>query len=182
MTDDRLPIKIDSTSNGEYRPLPVPKLLRKAHDLANRRLTENARRTGISRRAFVNGLCGAATTLAAFNTVFAARGNLGGRFALPAEAALDMAAAEDSLAGDEFIFDVQTHLIEPKGGWRQSNPGFERILRWWPQGDCGESDPVDCYSAAHYLKEVFHDSDTTMAVLSFIPAPADRNPLSMAEA
>ncbi len=182
MTDERLPIKIDSTSNGEYRPLPVPKLLRLANELAARRLTDNARRIGVSRRSFVNGLCGAATTLATFNGAFAARGNLGGRFQVPAEAAFDTAAAQDSLAGEEFIFDVQTHMIEPNGLWRQTNPRFERILRWWPQGACGESDPVDCYSAEHYIREVFYDSDTTMAVLSFVPAPPDRNPLSMAEA
>ncbi len=182
MRQGRLPIKIDSTSNGEYRPIPVPAHLRKAHALAQELLTDNARKSGIPRRAFLNGLCGAATTLAAFNTAFAAKGNQGGRFILPKDAALDGEAAQAALSGDEFIFDVQTHMVEPQGGWRQRNPGFERVLAWWPQGSCGESDPVDCYSAAHYVHEVFHNSDTDMAVMSFIPAPPDRNPLSMAEA
>ncbi len=187
MKDDdypRLPVKIDSTSNGEYRPLILGPTLQRANELAVQRLSDNARRSGLNRRHFLNSLCGVATTLATFNTAFAARSNLGGSFDLPAEAPLDQAAAASSLAGDEFIFDVQTHMIENTGAWRQKprSRGWERILKWWPQGSCGESDPVDCYSAEHYIKEVFYDSDTTMAVMSFVPAPMDRNPLSLEEA
>lgn len=67
MTDDQggLPIKLDETSNGELPPTSVDPDLARAKDLAAARLTEFARRTGVKRRAFLAGLCGAATTLLA---------------------------------------------------------------------------------------------------------------------
>ena len=42
-------------------------------------------------------------------------GNTGGRYRLPAEAPFEPAAAAEGLAGDEFIFDVQTHMVDPAG-------------------------------------------------------------------
>jgi len=180
---DRLPIKIDATSNGEFEPVPDPPPLRRAKAWAVQQISDNARRLGLPRRRFLTSLCGAATTLATFNAAHAARGNGGGRYSLPKEAPFEPAAAAQALAGDEFIFDVQTHMVDPSGPWRR-NAGkrFERVLAWWPQGACGEADPTDCYDGAHLIKEVFLDSDTDMAVLSFIPAPPERNPLSLAEA
>lgn len=179
----KLPIKIDSTTNGEYAPMPVGRTIARATELAARRITENARRTGQERRAFLAGLCGAATTLLTLNQAFAAKGNTGGRFEVPAEAALDSSAAAQRLAGDEFIFDAQTHLVEPDAPWRDGPAaGWARTFTSWPQGACGEADPVACYDADHFVREVFLDSDTDMALLSFVPSPPGENPLSMAEA
>jgi len=182
--DPLLPIKMDSTSNGEFLPLALPKRLQAAQAMAADRLTAQARRLGQSRRGFLGSLCGAATTLLAFNHAHAAIGNLGGRFAVDPEAALDPAAAEATIgANGDLIFDVQTHLVDPKGAWRNNaGRGFERVLAWWPQGSCGLPDPTECYDAHHFIKEVFLDSDTDLAVLSFIPAPDLYNPLSAKEA
>ena len=85
--------------------------------------------------------------------------------------------------GDEFIFDVQTHMVDPAGAWR-ANAGryWERILASFPQGSCGDRDPVDCFSAEQFIKHVFLDSDTELAVLSFVPELPERNPLSLEEA
>jgi len=179
----RLPIKVDTTSNGEFEPVPLPETWRQAKAWAARRLSAQARRLGLPRRRFLASLCGAASTLATFNAANAAVGNTGGRYRLPAEAAFEPAAAAESLAGDEFIFDVQTHMVDPAGPWRRNRGRrFERVLAWWPQGACGEADPTDCYDGEHLIKEVFLDSDTDMAVLSFIPAPPAQNPLSLEEA
>lgn len=178
-----LPIKIDATSNGEYAPRPVGPTLVRANEVALARAADVARRLGQSRRGFLASLCGAATTLLTLNEAFAARGNTGGRFNVLREGVFDGAAAAQTLAGPEFILDSQTHLVEPNGAWRTGQSrGWEQTLRAWPQAACGEADPVACYSADHFLKEVFLDSDTAVGVLSFVPsAPAD-NPLSMAEA
>ena len=76
MTDwgsDRLPIKIDPTSNGEYRPVPLEAYLQRANALAAERITEHAARTGVGRRAFLQSVCGAATTLWTLNEAFAAK-------------------------------------------------------------------------------------------------------------
>jgi uncharacterized protein len=179
----RLPIKIDPTSNGEFRPVPVSDVVARANALAATQIGVHAKRVGMARRAFMQSLCGAATTLLTLDHAFAARGDGGGRFVLPKEAGFETAAAADTLAGDEFIFDVQTHMVDPAGAWR-ANAGryWERILASFPQGSCGDRDPVDCFSAEQFIKHVFLDSDTELAVLSFVPELPERNPLSLEEA
>jgi hypothetical protein len=183
-TDDRaLPIKIDSTSNGEFRPVRLSKTLTQANMLARERIRVHAKRLGVSRRSFLRSLCAAATSLGTLNEAFAAEGKTGGGFRLPKEATYESAAARSVLGGDEFIFDVQTHLVDPAGKWR-TNAGkyWEQILTHFPQGACGQHDPVDCFSADQFIKHVFMDSDTDLAVLSFVPELPDRNPLSLKEA
>ena len=59
---------------------------------------------------------------------------------------------------------------------------WEQILSHFPQGACGDHDPVDCFSAEQFIKHVFMDSDTDLAVLSFVPELPERNPLSLKEA
>ena len=178
-----LPIKVDPTSNGEFRPVPRTETLARANALACERIGEHARRVGVGRRAFLQSLCGAATTLWTLNEALAGQGNTGGSFRLPKEAAYETAAAESALAGNEFIFDVQTHMVDPAGKWR-ANAGkyWEQILAHFPQGTCGARDPVDCFSAEQFIKHVFMDSDTDLAVLSFVPELPERNPLSLEEA
>ena len=182
-TDLALPIKVDSTSNGEFRPVPLTKTLAQANALARERIGTHAKRLGVGRRAFLETLCAAATTLGTLNEAFAARGNTGGSFRLPKEATYESAAARSALAGDEFIFDVQTHMVDPAGKWR-TNAGkyWEQILAYFPQGACGDRDPIDCFSAEKFIKHVFMDSDTDLAVLSFVPELPERNPLSLKEA
>jgi hypothetical protein len=185
MADDdgsALPIKIDSTSNGEYRPIPLSETLRRANALAAARITENARRTGTSRRRFLAGLCGAATTLLAYNEAHAWRGNTGGVFAVPREAAFEPDAAAQAIGGRELIFDVQTHMVEPDGAWRRGRPNAMAWLARTPQGSCGEADFLRCYDSRHFVKEIFLDSDTDIAVLSFVPELPESNPLSLQEA
>ena len=150
-----LPIKIDSTSNGEFVPVPLPDALVRAGREATRRLTDNARRTGQDRRTFLGSLCGAATTLLTYNEAFAHQGHRGGSFVVDPASAFDSAQAQSQLAGSEFIFDVQLHMVDAKGQWREGRgKAFERFLAWIPQGKCGETDPVDCFSARHLIKEV----------------------------
>jgi hypothetical protein len=110
-----LPVKVDSTSNGEFRPVPLTEHVARANKEAERRIGEHAKRVGIGRRAFLQSLCGAATTLLTLNDAFAALGNIGGLFRMPDESAFETAAAAEALAGDEFIFDVQTHMVDPAG-------------------------------------------------------------------
>src|SRR5688572_15805173 len=94
-----LPIKVDSTSNGEFRPVPLAQSVAAANALALDRIGEHARRVGVGRRAFLQSVCGAATTLLTLDEAFAAQGNTGGIFRLPREAAFEPAAAEAAIAG-----------------------------------------------------------------------------------
>src|SRR3546814_10837570 len=49
----RLPIKLDTTSNGEFMPVPLDGANRRANRLAQQWASENARRRGLGRRAFM---------------------------------------------------------------------------------------------------------------------------------
>ena len=93
-----LPVKVDATSNGEFRPVPLTKDVARANIEAELRIGENAKRIGMGRRAFLQSLCGAATTLLTLNEAFAALGNTGGLFRVRKEGALETAAAAEALA------------------------------------------------------------------------------------
>lgn len=175
----RLPIKVDSATNGEYAPEPLDRLARAANDLARQRVDQAARRLGQSRRAFLKTLAGSAATLLAFNEVHAAAGARGGYFALSDQAAFEPAQAAECLAGDEFIFDIQTHCVDPSGDWRRGASGerWARVLEqvFAQRHKCAE-DGYACYSAEQLIKEVFLDSDTSAAVVSALWGGRDSNP------
>jgi len=151
----RLPIKLDSTSNGEFAPVPLWPANLEANRLAHEAAAENSKHLACSKRTFLTSACGAASTLLAFNAANAAAGRTGGFFDLPKEAALDLqlARAQVGPAKQEFILDVQGHFIDtPKG-----NPK----------------------SAEVFLKDVFMDSDTDVMVLSFVPSTRDAEPVTI---
>ncbi len=171
----RLPIKLDSTSNGEFAPVPLGAAARHARQLAADASADAARRTGLSRRGYLASLMGAAATLTAFDRAFAAAGFRGGRYDLPREAPFELAAAHSALASEDFIFDVQLHHVNPKGAWRKT--AGPNAFRGMPNSNCGKTDHVECFSSEAMLKDVFLDSDTAMGVLSHVPGGADTNPL-----
>ncbi|MFH0344358.1 MAG: amidohydrolase, partial [Chromatiales bacterium] len=70
----RLPIKLDTTTNGEFAPIPLAPVHHQARRLASDLSTENAKRRGVSRRSFLVSTCGAASTLLAMNAAYAAAG------------------------------------------------------------------------------------------------------------
>lgn len=186
----RLPIKIDSTSNGEFEPVALDPRNAKANALAHEWVSENARRKSASRRAFMMSTCGAATTLMAVNHANAAHAKLGGRFEMPAEASLDEDAALSALGGEEFIFDVQGHYVNPNGAWLKNLPDTARPLSGFSTECSQEAKAADqdgrgylqCFGAEEFIKDVFMDSDTDMMVLSFVPSTRDSEPLTIEEA
>jgi uncharacterized protein len=183
----RLPIKLDTTSNGEFEPVPLEPIHHHANRLAHDSASAAARRTGLDRRGFLVSACGAASTLLAFNAAYAAVGRTGGYFELPADAAFDPALAEASLGGDEFIFDVQGHFVNPHGAWLEQLPPDARPLAFFEGADCpagvGEGRAyLNCFSSDQFIQDVFLDSDTDLMVLSFVPSTADAEPLTIEEA
>jgi len=151
----RLPIKLDSTSNGEFAPVPLWPANVEANRLAHETAAMNARQLGCSKRAFLTSSCGAASTLLAFNAANAAAGRTGGFFDLPRDAALDMqlARAQVGPAKNEFILDVQGHFIDT------------------PKGNSKNADV--------FVKDVFMDSDTDVMVLSFVPSARSAEPVTI---
>ncbi|MFT5133126.1 MAG: putative TIM-barrel fold metal-dependent hydrolase [Gammaproteobacteria bacterium] len=178
----RLPIKLDSTSNGEVQPVALDKPAEHANQSASELVSVVAKRLGRSRREFLVSLSGAAATLVGMNQGFADTGKRGGYYAVNEEAVYEHELAAASLQGDEFIFDVQLHHVNPEGPWRGHFDMFESLLKDWPQNNCGLEDKVACYSGEHLVKEVFFDSDTDLAVLSMGPAMPDQVTLTIDDA
>jgi uncharacterized protein len=179
--DPGLPIKFGPVSNGEYDPHPLPPVLQETIRRARELCDRNARRAGMSRREFLLSASGAAATLFALNacTREAARQagrEPGGGYEVSPEATLDPEAAMEEVGGEEFVFDVQGHLLE-----YDLNPATRDPVQFWtrfPQQSCGEDDPRDCFSIEHFMEEMFLKSDTSMLVVSSLPLPPD-GPLSL---
>ena len=148
----RLPIKLDTTSNGEYEPVPLAPVNVEANRLAQENASVHAKKLGRSRRRFMVSACGAASTLLAFNQ---AHGTSGGFYDLHREAALDeqLARVQTGPAKGELIFDVQGHFVDtPKGNAKGPEV---------------------------FIKDVFMDSDTDLMVLSFVPSTRDAEPVTI---
>jgi hypothetical protein len=181
--EPRLPIKLDTTSNGEFEPVALPRDAVLANRHARERARVNAQRLGLSRRSFLASACGAATTLLAMNEVFAAERPRGGRYAIPPEAALEPELAEAVLSSSQLVFDVQGHHVNPGRPWRQRSGFWRQAIESFPFSDCGDPDPIACFSGERFVKEVFLDSDTDLAVLSFVPEPDEASaPITLEEA
>ncbi|MFQ5982844.1 MAG: amidohydrolase family protein [Woeseiaceae bacterium] len=184
----RLPIKLDTTSNGEFAPIPLSIANTQANRLAREKAAINARRMGVDRRTFLVSSCGAASTLLAFNEVNAASGKQGGAFDIDASAAEDPEIAVAQLEGREFIFDVQGHFVDPNGKWIRDDPSRGEVFKFADKTNCalaeepGENSHLACLGPDEFVKDVFLDSDTDMMVLSFVPSTREAEPLTIEEA
>ena len=183
----RLPIKLDATTNGEFAPIPLAPVHRHARALALDAAAQNARRLGVSRRAFLVSACGAASTLLAMNRAYAARGARGGHYDIDPEAALDLQLARSTLDKRDFIFDVQGHFVNPTGAWLKTLPPDARPLRFTENKACAaDTAPglgyLKCIGPDEFIKDVFLDSDTDLIVLSFVPSTRKGEPLTIEEA
>ncbi len=184
----RLPIKIDSTSNGEFAPIPVPRINEQANRLALDMATENAKRKGLSRRQFFVSSCGAASTLLAFNQANAYAGKHGGYYDLRFVSALDEDSATADVGGNEFICDVQGHYVNPNGDWMKSIPPFARPYAETEKSACESGEYLhyytylDCLAEHEFIKDIFLDSDTDIMVLSFGPSARENEPVTIEDA
>ncbi|MET0595853.1 MAG: amidohydrolase family protein [Polyangiaceae bacterium] len=168
-----LPVKIDSTTNGEFWPRPLDPRLARNLGKARQCAVDHARRLGVSRREYLQSTCGAALAFLAVNEL----GCRGGGYAVTSESALDKAVADRTLAGREFIFDVQTHAVSAaRPWWDIPRPSLADFLKNTPRASCGGSHWAQCFTDDVLIKEVFLHSDTNLAVLSALwgyPSPIE---------
>jgi predicted TIM-barrel fold metal-dependent hydrolase len=203
------PVDVLPCSNDEYFPLPPSKEQIGIMRLQSEEIERYRRKFNMSRRAFVRT---AAATAIGFWAIDAVRKGEYGNYGFAQNATTDACDLEwDGKKGSErltnlpgeFIFDVQSHHVDPEGQWRITNPGFHAFFAAvWPQsswalgepgglredgsirggGEGGEVDPIQNLSRHHYLKELYLDSATTATVLSVVPtSPDTRNPLPLEE-
>src|SRR5262245_54225200 len=168
------PIPTRIASNEEFIP-PPQSPEQKAYEARLAELSaQAARRQGLSRRSFLRTGSGMAAALLALNQVF------GDCYDVSAAEVEDPKAFEERWPKDQFIFDIQTHHVDVSRKWYEDTPQGRRVLLFFqmlrPRLDVKES--LDLLNRVHYVKEIFGDSDTIMAVISGVPTREwDKNPL-----
>jgi uncharacterized protein len=128
----------------------------------------------MDRRRFLRTGPGMATALIAMNEVF------GTFFDVSAAEAKEPEAFEEKWPKDQFIFDIQTHHVDVSRKWYDDTPDGKRVASFFRMLRRGKTieDTLDQLNRVHYVKELFGDSDTVMAVISGVPSREwDKNPL-----
>jgi predicted TIM-barrel fold metal-dependent hydrolase len=179
------PVWLGNRSNGEYYRQQTPREEQMRQEIF-RRADAEAPRHGLDRRSFLASSFGIATTLTVINEMGckSSDNNTGpacspeagyatpqgtAPFVVPPPTTCD---ASQYLAGDEFIFDVQTHCFDA-GEWRTRNIVYPTFLNLLGQGAswcANEKNVLDCFDPQHYAELMFVDSDTTMSVITSWPA------------
>jgi predicted TIM-barrel fold metal-dependent hydrolase len=168
------PIPSRIASNEEFIPPPQSRQ-QKEYEIRLAHISERAaKRRGLSRRDFLRTGSGMAAALVALNEVF------GPCYEVAAEEVDDPQAFEERWPKDQFIFDIQTHHVDVSRKWYDDTPDGRRAVAFFqmlrPRLQLEET--MDALNRAHYVKEIFGDSDTTMAVISGVPSRDwDKNPL-----
>jgi uncharacterized protein len=126
--------------------------------------TDAARRVSRSFGAWAGSRRGTAAGLLALNAE-------AGRdfYRVPAAAALDEAAAAAALGGDETVIDVQTHFVADRPECRPWHTNIRALYQAVRPGWWRGMDGLVAYDLAEYLRCVFVESETALAVLTSAP-------------
>ncbi len=158
-TGEGTPIPTQIVSNEEYPPLPQTTDQKRVETRIKELATDFAARLGMTRRDFLRTSGGMATGFLAMNEVF------GQNYRVELAEALDPAAYKEMWPKQEFIFDAQTHHVKDS----ITGPTMFRVLT----GKAGLNPDLagitpgpDTLHRANFVKEIFFDSDTVMAVMS----------------
>lgn len=145
---------------------------------------ESAARLGWSRRQFLTSSVGMAAGIVALQACSdeARRADPsvttgpGGTFSVPPTAVTEpsLATSSTQLPAGSLLIDVQNHVLD-----YELNPQAPTFGGSFPQASCDAGDPRLCFTPERWIDLVFRQSDTTMAVLSAIPAVGDANPLTI---
>jgi predicted TIM-barrel fold metal-dependent hydrolase len=160
------PIPTQIVSNGEYLPPRQSATQKKVEARINELADANARRLGLNRRQFLRTGCGMAAAFVAMNEIY---GNV---FQVsPAEAREpEIAQARAQGLAGQFIFDVQTHFVRDDFD-HKALLGLAKYAseHWNPKLKEEGVSSLARYKFQNYVKEVFYDSDTSLALLSGAP-------------
>jgi predicted TIM-barrel fold metal-dependent hydrolase len=159
-----LPGFLELRATDEYAPPPRTPAERRAVARVLACGEPAARRLGVARHAWAAGRCGTAAGLLALNA------EAGQEFyRVPPEAALDPRAADAALGGDEVVIDVQTHFVADRPACRPWHARiralYEAVRPGWWSGMQG----LLAYDVAAYLRCVFVESETAVAILTSAP-------------
>lgn len=169
-----LPIPTQIVSNEEFDPpdqTPEQKRVETALEVI---AADASRRLGVSRREFLTSSGGMAAAFLAMNAVWGCK-----VFDVSPDEVFEPGAYAEKWPKNQFIFDVQTHHV---AAGRQ--PDVPPLLDFRKYGAVmgnealkGTEPKWDDLYLANYIKEIFLDSDTLIAVITGLPAKDERNNL-----
>jgi predicted TIM-barrel fold metal-dependent hydrolase len=157
------PIPTQVVSNGEFNPLPQTPQQKRVEARIKELADDLGRNHGMNRRQFLSSSAGMAAAFIAMNDVF-------GPIYKVALAEATSPGLADELAGNlssQFIFDCQTHFV--RDDYTTDITGLAKYAKshWNPQMQ-GEM-TLDRFKFGNYVKEIYVDSDTDVAILSGSP-------------
>src|SRR6185295_3288628 len=160
----RSPVPTQIVSNGEYNPLPQTREQQQVEARIKDLADDLGRRHGMDRRRFLASTAGMAAAFLAMNEVFGALFDVA-----PAEAQTPgMADRRAKALAGQFIIDDQTHFV--RDDFKQD--GLLDLAKYahqhWNPALAG-SNSLARYKFENYIKEIFVDSDTKIALLSGAP-------------
>ena len=161
------PVPTQIVSSDEYMPPPQSEKQREVEARLKEMAGRLARRHGLSRRRFFQTASGMAASFVAMNQVY---GNL---FDVSvAEAATpDMADQRAEALAGQLVIDDQTHFLRDDTRLM----GFVKMRETvgkagWNKALSDKEQTIDDLKYSNYVKEIFMDSDTKVAVLSNSPS------------
>src|SRR5262245_2997868 len=161
------PVPTQIVSSDEYMPVPQSEKQREVEARLKELSDRLARQQGLSRRRFFQTAAGMAASFVAMNQVF------GRLFEVSeAEAATPDVAAERAQAlSKQFILDGHTHFLrdEPKlMGFIKARKAVGKA--GWNKALGEKEQTIEDLKYSNYIKEIYMDSDTKVALLSNSPS------------
>ena len=160
------PIPTQIVSNGEYFPPSQSETQKRVERRILELADDNGKRLGLSRRQFMQTGCGMAAAFLAMNEVYG--GNVFQVASAEAREPEVTQARAQSLSG-QFIFDVQTHFVRDDFDHKELLGLAQFAAQHWNPALKGDDTSLVRYKFQNYVKEVYYDSDTNIALLSGAP-------------
>jgi uncharacterized protein len=161
------PVPTQIVSSDEYLPVPQTEKQRQVEARLKELSDRLARRQGLSRRRFFQTAAGMAASFVAMNEVF------GHLFDVtPAEAATpDMATERAGALSKQFIIDGHTHFLRDDTRLMGFIKAREAVGKAGWNKEIGDKEQtIDDLKYSNYIKEIYMDSDTKVALLSNSPS------------
>jgi uncharacterized protein len=159
------PIPTQIVSNGEYLPPPQSETQKRVEQRIFELSDISGKRLGLSRRQFMQTGCGMAAAFLAMNEIYGSS-----VFQVDAAEAREpelIQARAQSLAG-QFVFDVQTHFVRDDFNHPELLDLVKFAQKHW-NPNLGDVSSLVRFKFQNYVKEVYYDSDTNIALLSGAP-------------
>ncbi len=163
-----IPSILSRASTDEYDPPPYDDQQRQAVAGVVDTGPDAARRLSRPLGDYWSSRLGTAAGLRALNESFGVE-----CYQVPVEATMEQAAADETLGGSQVVVDVQTHYMGDRESMHRLS-GFNREFYlalspdWWTG-----LEGLSFYGFAEYLRCVFLQSETAVAVLTAPPVDAD---------